>query len=492
MKIRTLLSTAALALVASTTPGCSQLNTSQSEVDSGLAAFDALTTGAPPIGLNDGGTSSAPTHPIASSQDGAAGATSIDGAPSDRPSSSTPADAAPTIGSPTGASCGNGVVETGEECDPGSSCPTACPNRGCTRFVLQGTAALCTAKCVESGTETICKSGDGCCPSQCNSNNDGDCSPSCGDGVIGSGETCDPPSQCASLRAACISSDDTVRTPMGDPGRCTFTCAEQARKCGPADGVCPPGCAPAADPDCKKPAGASCSANSDCSSSSCLDRFCCTQTCSPCQTCSGPAGTCRDISGMPARNGCPVPSNGRATCTNGQCNFECQAPRVACGDACVECCMNSDCHSGANEIGTCGTSHTCSFACRSGSLRCHGNCAPTTIGGACVVGPSSLTLDASWCDFTAMATNDRADFSLLLMDAKFWNPSPSAANDNCNALFDDMFLQYCGQGSPNPFGAQHLARMDTVFGYMVNFNPDGAVGSVTALPRPTRTCMPPP
>src|SRR5262249_33122515 len=61
--------------------------------------------------------------------------------------------------------CGNGAVEAGETCDPASSCPSTCPWNGCMRKRLGGSAATCTAQCVDDGTQTACAHGDGCCPS---------------------------------------------------------------------------------------------------------------------------------------------------------------------------------------------------------------------------------------------------------------------------------------------------------------------------------------
>ena len=48
------------------------------------------------------------------------------------------------------ASCGNGVVEAGESCDPVSGCVQSCPMVGCTMRRLQD-AGTCIARCVEAG-----------------------------------------------------------------------------------------------------------------------------------------------------------------------------------------------------------------------------------------------------------------------------------------------------------------------------------------------------
>src|SRR5206468_2803323 len=94
--------------------------------------------------------------------------------------------------------CGNGVIEAGETCD--GNCPSACPPAGCQTRKLQGSAAACTATCVNDTVITACASGDGCCASGCTSVSDNDCSCRCGNGVTEAAcsETCDGncPSAC--------------------------------------------------------------------------------------------------------------------------------------------------------------------------------------------------------------------------------------------------------------------------------------------------------
>lgn len=45
--------------------------------------------------------------------------------------------------------------------------------------MLQGSAAACTAKCVNNGNVSTCTSGDSCCPSGCQHNTDTDCPIEC-------------------------------------------------------------------------------------------------------------------------------------------------------------------------------------------------------------------------------------------------------------------------------------------------------------------------
>lgn len=75
------------------------------------------------------------------------------------------------------ASCGNGVIEGNETCDPKASCPTSCnDNDACTTNVLTGDMSTCNAVCSYPAI-TTCTNGDGCCPSGCTFSNDDDCPP---------------------------------------------------------------------------------------------------------------------------------------------------------------------------------------------------------------------------------------------------------------------------------------------------------------------------
>jgi hypothetical protein len=236
--------------------------------------------------------------------------------------------------------CDNGVIEGQETCDPLSSCPTSCPAQGCQLRKLIN-AGTCSAQCVNDRQQTACASGDGCCPSACNSANDSDCSAKCGNGVIEGGETCDPVSSCLSKQSTCVSDKDTVRTPSGDPSSCTFACAETARTCGAADGQCPTGCAATADPDCRKAQGSSCNTAGECKSGACVDKYCCDQSCgSTCYACSKTRtgqsnGTCAPVSaGLDSAGACTAAQ--ASTCqTDGKCDgsgsCEMWGSSVSCG-----------------------------------------------------------------------------------------------------------------------------------------------------------------
>ena len=160
------------------------------------------------------------------------------------------------------ASCGDGVVSDDETCDPGleDSCPETCDdNNACTNDSLSGAAESCSLAC--SYTEVLeCISDDGCCAPGCNSLNDNDCSPECGNGVVEAGEACDGdcPSTCSSDNAC-----ESV-TLTGAADTCDAVCvAEAILACVDNDGCCGLGqndsgdalCSLANDNDCSATCG---------------------------------------------------------------------------------------------------------------------------------------------------------------------------------------------------------------------------------------------
>jgi len=91
-------------------------------------------------------------------------------------------------------SCGDGVVDAPEVCEPSSTtrpCPRSCDDgMACTKDVLTGSAEQCSAQCTNTPI-TAPAHGDGCCPPGANSLNDDDCKPACGNKVKEAGEACD-------------------------------------------------------------------------------------------------------------------------------------------------------------------------------------------------------------------------------------------------------------------------------------------------------------
>lgn len=149
--------------------------------------------------------------------------------------------------------CNNGVKEAGETCDPVSSCPTVCDDRDvCTTDKLMGSAARCTAECVNTPI-TRASSGDGCCPSGANATTDQDCKPVCGNGVREGDELCEGsacPSSCPEDRDPC-----TSNKLVGSRANCDAMCvSEPVTRAINGDGCCPAGM-PASDGDCLPPCG---------------------------------------------------------------------------------------------------------------------------------------------------------------------------------------------------------------------------------------------
>jgi hypothetical protein len=202
--------------------------------------------------------------------------------------------------------CDNGVVESGESCDPLSSCPGTCPQLGCQLRTLQN-AGTCTATCASAGMQTSCIDSDGCCPSGCNANNDSDCMPGCGNGVIETGETCDPLNTCPS---SCPAIGCQLRT-LQNPGTCMAACANAGMQtaCANNDGCCPTGCNANNDSDCMPTCG-----------NSVIEAG---ETCDPpgsCPTCTE-TYTCYQQTGSAAT-----------------CNVRCHLPVTTCGINGDSCC----------------------------------------------------------------------------------------------------------------------------------------------------------
>ncbi|PIV99763.1 MAG: hypothetical protein COW42_10000, partial [Deltaproteobacteria bacterium CG17_big_fil_post_rev_8_21_14_2_50_63_7] len=80
-------------------------------------------------------------------------------------------------------------------------------------------------------------------------------------------------------------------------------------------------------------------------------------------------------------NVCPVPANGIATCSSGQCGISCDTGYTACSGKCVSLLTDKD---NCGYCGVkCGTNQVCSngtcvVTCPTGTTNCGGNCVDTT------------------------------------------------------------------------------------------------------------------
>ena len=267
--------------------------------------------------------------------------------------------------------CGNGRVDELERCDvaiaqgePGA-CPDGCDARdGC--FVERLEGRRCGARCEPVEIKQAIP-GDGCCPSGATPETDSDCSATCGNARVESGETCDPSERCPQPSACrteltCMSARFT-----GAPVTCSARCElVPIVSCVNGDRCCPSGCSPQEDDDCgatvRKPAAATQQTPGSASSTSGAgaagsaaagagaDKPC-TQDCGP----DSPMPRCSDTHSDGACEACDC-----AYCADEVVDCELQeseSARTACRDllACATAkrCSGLDCYCGAFAANVC-------------------------------------------------------------------------------------------------------------------------------------------
>ena len=182
--------------------------------------------------------------------------------------------------------CGNGVLDQGEKCDkaipagkPGT-CKLACDDKdACTSDAPTGIE--CHVTCQYTPV-TQAKHGDGCCPPGSNAVTDNDCKSSCGNGVLESGEDCDPgiKSGAGTCKTAADCDDkDSCTIDLLGGSACHVKCSNTAVASDPTtkDGCCPTGRSSLDDADCLPPCGANRTTNcvDICKSVSCPGGFSC-------------------------------------------------------------------------------------------------------------------------------------------------------------------------------------------------------------------------
>jgi hypothetical protein len=242
--------------------------------------------------------------------------------------------------------CRNGACVAcaeGSACSSGNACKTggrtACATGSpvCTETNRPDGFACGATTCTgATKTDQQCRAGScaavatSCTPAQCNTART-DCS-LCGNGRVDTGETCDP------CNTMCISDTNTIRTPVGAAGTCTFRCNSTLRPCGPSDMFCPTGCASdSGDPDCKQATGTACVTNSQCRTNACANNRCCDSTCTGlCVACASSATGQADGHCAPLANG--LACGPGSICNAGQC--------VTCGAKGQACCSGSGCDAG--------------------------------------------------------------------------------------------------------------------------------------------------
>jgi hypothetical protein len=275
-----------------------------------------------------------------------------------------PAVDEPDADVPAATRCGDGVITGEEKCDIGieagqsGACPMECPPLvKCAPRALNGTG--CRAECAL--LQLVCESGDDCCPASCTAENDGDCSASCGDGIVqrDRGELCEPDSRepCKASAAEC--SDDnacTVDALVGSARNCNAVCTNTPlSESLEADGCCPEGTNANVDADCQpicgngvREAGEECDQPSGCDANcrsllepeqmSCLEQFGGADECARCSclNCTDPFVACNTVGGEAEVAKClaVLECSRRNNCVGAPCycgdSAFCVAPRGPC------------------------------------------------------------------------------------------------------------------------------------------------------------------
>jgi len=270
-----------------------------------------------------------------------------------------PAGAHGALDSDCEPTCGNGILEPGESCDPAilrgqpGACPTACAQSACFSNVLQGQAAECSARCVREEEVTACRPGftDGCCPSGCTARNDADCSDSCGNGFVEEGETCDVAVVfgAGACNSTCPAAEACVSSWLQSEGTCQATCLQvPIERSGPEDGCCLPGAIHSEDPDCAPTCG-----------DGRVDK---------------PSEACDSAIALGELGSCPVRCPQAVGCTAYEIVGNSESCTAACEARTIEACRNGDdcCPAGCSEQ----TDSDCKPICGNGRLDSGESCDP--------------------------------------------------------------------------------------------------------------------
>jgi hypothetical protein len=323
------------------------------------------------------------------------------------------------------ASCGDGVVEPGETCDPqatgAGACPTTCPRApsACLRIALTGSATGCSARCLPSAVTACSSQSDACCPAGCTAATDPDCSAGCGDGLVGAGEVCDTAIAAGSPGACptdCADGDPCTDDLLVSAGTCQAACVHLPVSAFLAgDGCCPPGGNFTVDPDCAPICG-----------NGVVER--------PVEACDSAAGD----------GSCPASCPAAGSCTTVALRGSAATCSAACVATAISGCAGGDgcCPSGC----TAATDSDCPVVCGDGVVEPGELCdRAITAGmpGAC----------ARTCDDADACTTDLAAGSVASCTRACWHEPITACLDDdgccpagCTAATDSDCSPRCGDG----------------------------------------------
>ncbi|MBW2455721.1 MAG: CAP domain-containing protein [Deltaproteobacteria bacterium] len=367
-------------------------------------------------------------------------------------------------------SCGNSVVESGETCDPPSSCPSSCTDgNACTVDSMTGSAQNCNVACTFTPI-TACTNGDSCCPGTCDANNDTDCSPSCGNSVVESGETCDPPSSCPT---SCTDGNAcTVDTMTGSAQNCNVACSYTAVvSCANGDSCCPNGCDSNTDDDCSPSCGNSvvesgetCDPPGSCPTS-CTDGNACTV-----DTMTGSASNCNVACSYTSIVSC---TNGDGCCPSGcdantddDCSASCGNNVVEAGETCdppgscpASCADGNACTvdtmTGSAANCNVGCSYTAIVSCTNGDGCCPSGCDANTDDDCSATCGNDTIEPGETCDPPASCVADCDDDIGCTVDTM------TGSAQNCNVACSHTEIVSCGDGDGCcPAGCDHTLDDD--------------------------------
>jgi hypothetical protein len=296
---------------------------------------------------------------------------------------------------------------------------------------MSGSADECNLECTNTAI-TDCADDDGCCAEGCNANNDNNCSPVCGNSVLETGETCEPPMSCPT---ECDGANPCqVGTLIGSADECTAECQfSDITDCLDADGCCPATCNANNDGDCQPVCGNDVIEPGE----TCDPEVSCPADCDDGNSC-----TTDGITGVPAEcnvvcsyvavagclddDGC-CPAGCDAT-TDNDCSASCDNGTVEPGETCdppatcpVDCDDSNECTddlmTGSADNCNVACSHTAIINCVDDDLCCpagcnansDNNCSATCDNGAVEPGetcdpPATCPVD---CDDSDSCTTDR-------------------------------------------------------------------------------------
>jgi len=351
--------------------------------------------------------------------------------------------------------CGNGVVNSGETCDPPRSCPSSCDDgNACTDDQLTGSAETCDVACNHSLIDA-CAPGDGCCPASCDSTTDTDCSARCGNGEVDPNETCDPPDSCPS------SCDDgnacTVDQLTGSAQNCNVTCSHgRISACTPGDGCCPTGCAATTDTDCS----ANCGNNVVESGETCDPPDSCPSSCDD-----GNACTVDQLTGNAENCNVACSSSSISTCTpdDGCCPIGCGSTTdtdcsASCGNGVLEagetCDPPDSCPSSCDDGNACtvdqrtGSAQNCNVSCSSSSIStcvsddgcCPTGCVAATDSDCSVSCGNGVVESGETCDPPDLCPTSCDDGDACTRDQL------TGSAQNCNATCGNTRITACTSG----------------------------------------------